>query len=96
MIVGGESVISGGDDGTIRLWSLDTGDSQRVIRLANPIQDLSLSADGRSVCAALGSHVNVVPLNGAGGYFGATGDYLYRDVTPVHADNGEWGILRVE
>ncbi|HSN54075.1 MAG TPA: hypothetical protein VLT32_05360, partial [Candidatus Sulfomarinibacteraceae bacterium] len=42
------------------------------------------------------NHVNVVPLNGAGGYYGATGDYLFRDMTPVHADNGTWGILRVE
>jgi hypothetical protein len=42
------------------------------------------------------NHVNVVPLNGAGGYYGATGDYLFRDMTPVHVDNGEWGILRVE
>jgi hypothetical protein len=42
------------------------------------------------------NHVNVVPLDGAGGTNGVTGDYLYRDMTPIHAYNGIWGILRVE
>ena len=37
------------------------------------------------------NHVNVVPLGGAG----PAGDYLYRDMVPVHVDNGEWGIFRV-
>jgi hypothetical protein len=41
------------------------------------------------------NHVNVVPLNGAGGANGATGDYLYRDMVPVHVYNGIWGIFRV-
>ena len=41
------------------------------------------------------NHVNVVPLNGAGGLNWAEGDYLFRDMVPVHIDNGEWGILRV-
>ena len=41
------------------------------------------------------NHVNVVPLHGAGGALGQAGDYLFRDMTPVHVDNGEWGILRV-
>jgi len=39
------------------------------------------------------NHINVVPLGGAGP---AKGDYLYRDMVPVHVYNGEWGILRVE
>jgi hypothetical protein len=42
------------------------------------------------------NHVNVVPLNGAGGLNGVEGDYLYRDMTPVHAYNGIWGVFRVE
>jgi hypothetical protein len=42
------------------------------------------------------NHVNVVPLNGAGGLNGVPGDYLYRDMVPVHAYNGIWGVLRVE
>lgn len=37
------------------------------------------------------NHINVVPINNR-----PPGDYLYRDMAPVHVDNGEWGILRVE
>jgi len=37
------------------------------------------------------NHINVVPL---GGGCPTTGDYLYRDMVPVHADNGEWAIIR--
>jgi hypothetical protein len=36
------------------------------------------------------NHANVVPLSSA-----AAGDWLYRDMVPVHVDNGEWGIFRV-
>jgi hypothetical protein len=42
------------------------------------------------------NHINVVPLNGAGGTSGLPGDYLYRDMVPVHVYNGIWGIFRVE
>jgi len=42
------------------------------------------------------NHINVIPLHGAGGVTCATGDYLYRDMTPVHAYNGEWGVVRVQ
>jgi hypothetical protein len=42
------------------------------------------------------NHANVIPLHGAGGYNGKIGDYLYRDMTPVHVYNGIWGIFRVE
>jgi hypothetical protein len=38
------------------------------------------------------NHVNAVPLGGAG----IAGDYLYRDMAPVHVYNGAWGIFRVE
>jgi hypothetical protein len=36
------------------------------------------------------NHINVVPLGGCP----AAGDFLYRDMVPVHADNGEWAIIR--
>jgi hypothetical protein len=38
------------------------------------------------------NHINVVPLGGAG----VAGDYLYRDMAPVHVYNGIWGIFRVQ
>jgi hypothetical protein len=37
------------------------------------------------------NHINVVPINTCT----PAGDYLYRDMVPVHVDNGEWGILRI-
>jgi hypothetical protein len=42
------------------------------------------------------NHENIIPLHGAGGINGVPGDYLYRDMTPVHVYNGTWGIFRVE
>jgi hypothetical protein len=42
------------------------------------------------------NHVNVVPLHGAGGKYEKAGDYLYRDMAPVHVYNGIWGIFRVQ
>ena len=41
------------------------------------------------------SHFNVLPLTGAGGKNSVPGDYLYRDMVPVHVYNGIWGIFRV-
>ncbi len=41
-------------------------------------------------------HYDIIPEFGAGGAFGITGDYLYRDMLPVHFLNGQWGIMRVE
>ncbi len=41
-------------------------------------------------------HFDIIPDFGAGGAFGITGDYLYRDMLPVHFLNGHWGIMRVE
>jgi hypothetical protein len=38
------------------------------------------------------NHINVVPLGGCP----ATGDFLYRDMVPVHVDNGEWAIVRCQ
>jgi hypothetical protein len=42
------------------------------------------------------SHWDFVLENGAGGANGVRGDYLYRDFTPLHFENGAWGILRVD
>ena len=36
------------------------------------------------------NHINVVPLTSCP----ANGDFLYRDMVPVHVDNGEWAIIR--
>jgi hypothetical protein len=40
-------------------------------------------------------HFNAVPLNGAGGKFRVTGDYLYRTFQSFQFDGGMWGIFRV-
>jgi len=42
------------------------------------------------------NHANIVPVNGAGGKDCQPGDYLYRDMVPVHVYNGEWGLLRID
>jgi hypothetical protein len=42
------------------------------------------------------NHFDVVPVNGAGGKFNIQGDYLYRDMTPMRFEGGNWGIFRVE
>lgn len=41
------------------------------------------------------NHFDIVPLNGAGGAFLVTGDYLYRDLASFAFDGGLWGIMRV-
>lgn len=41
------------------------------------------------------NHFDVVPEHGAGGAFGVTGDYLYRDQASFQFDGGLWGIFRV-
>lgn len=43
-----------------------------------------------------GSHLNLLLTNGAGGFYGTPGDYLYRDQASFQFDNGLWGIFRVE
>lgn len=42
------------------------------------------------------NHFDIIPEHGAGGSYQISGDYLYRDLAPVHFDNGIWGIFRVE
>ena len=41
------------------------------------------------------NHFDALLRSGAGGAFGITGDYLFRDQTGPGVDNGLWGILRV-
>ena len=43
-----------------------------------------------------GSHLNLLLTNGAGGYYGTPGDYLYRDQSSFQFDGGLWGIFRVQ
>jgi hypothetical protein len=42
------------------------------------------------------SHYDIVPRNGAGGYFGVAGDYLYRMMDSFHNFDGMWGLFRVK
>ncbi|MGR9073452.1 MAG: copper oxidase, partial [Gammaproteobacteria bacterium] len=43
-----------------------------------------------------GSHLNFLLSNGAGGYGGSAGDYLFRDQASFNFDGGLWGIFRVQ
>lgn len=64
----GKGIATGGDDCTLRLWDLATGETRSVFRLAHPIQDLAVAADGANLVAAFGSEVCVVaagPVIGA-------------------------------
>jgi hypothetical protein len=40
-------------------------------------------------------HFDALILNGAGGKFSVTGDYLYKDYPGPRLDAGIWGILRI-
>jgi hypothetical protein len=42
------------------------------------------------------NHFDAVLKNGAGGKFGVTGDYLWRDMESFSFDGGTWGLLRVK
>jgi WD40 repeat protein/serine/threonine protein kinase len=56
------SVAAGSEDGTVRLWNMEDGAQQRVVRLPNPVQDL-LPVAGPRLWVAHGSSVSclVVP-----------------------------------
>jgi WD40 repeat protein/serine/threonine protein kinase/HEAT repeat protein len=56
------TVAAGGEDGTLRLWNLDTGETLRVMRLANPVQALVVTDNGRRLTAAHGSSVSQILL----------------------------------
>jgi len=51
--------------------------------------------EGAQMGVGPGSHFDVIPVNGAGGNFRITGDYLYRTHQSFQFDKGVWGILRV-
>ncbi len=64
-----QSVAAGSEDGTVRLWSRQDGSVQRVIRLPNPVQDLTpvagsrmWVAHGSSVSCLVVPEVRAVPL----------------------------------
>ncbi len=40
-------------------------------------------------------HFDALLKGGAGGMVGVPGDYLFRDYSPSHVDDGLWGLLRV-
>ncbi len=51
---------------------------------------------GAQEAVGASTHWDFVLENGAGGANRVPGDYLYRDFTPLHFENGAWGILRVQ
>ena len=40
-------------------------------------------------------HYDALILHGAGGKFGVTGEYLYRDYVAWGTDGGMWGLFNV-
>ncbi|MBZ5520867.1 MAG: multicopper oxidase domain-containing protein [Acidobacteriia bacterium] len=52
--------------------------------------------EGAQMGVGPSSHFDIVPVNGAGGNFKVTGDYLYRTHQSFQFDKGVWGILRVK
>ena len=51
--------------------------------------------EGSQMGVGPSSHFDILPVNGAGGYFKVTGDYLFRTHQSFEFDRGLWGILRV-
>ena len=61
VVLVGESVVGGGEDGTVRLWGFDTGEALRVMRLPNPIYGV-VTDGGTGLSAAHGSVVSQLLL----------------------------------
>ena len=57
----------------------------------NPLSEWKGAQQGHGAS----NHMDVVPVNGAGGARGVSGDYLYRTQSSFQFDNGLWGIFRV-
>ncbi len=57
----------------------------------NPLSEWKGAQQGHGAS----NHMEVVPMNGAGGARGVSGDYLYRTQSSFQFDNGLWGIFRV-
>jgi WD40 repeat protein len=49
---GGDTLVTGSDDGSIRLWDTQTGRELSVLDLESPIRDVAYSADGRWIFTA--------------------------------------------
>jgi WD40 repeat protein/serine/threonine protein kinase/Flp pilus assembly protein TadD len=60
--LGGDVVAAGGDDCSLRLWNLSSGETLRIMRLANPVQAVALTDVGRRLTAAHGSSVSQILL----------------------------------
>ena len=61
----GRTAVSGGEDNTVRIWNVDTGAAQRIMRLANPVQDLAVVNHGQHVAVVHSSSVSqlLLPLH---------------------------------
>jgi len=60
---GGHTIVAGSDDGSLRVWDIETGQLQRELLKAVPgLQDLSLTADGASVLTVAGQGIQVRSL----------------------------------
>jgi manganese oxidase len=57
----------------------------------NPLSEWKGAQQGHGAS----NHMDVVPVNGAGGARQVAGDYLYRTQSSFQFDNGLWGIFRV-
>jgi WD40 repeat protein len=57
-------IAAGGEDGTVRLWNLESGEAIRVIRMPNPIQDLAAADNGAEILAAYGGTISRLAVPG--------------------------------
>jgi len=79
------------------LWEREPYNSNPNIKgpdriASNPTSQLTGSQEGIGPTG----HWDIIPVHGAGGAFGITGDYLYRMMDSFHNFDGMWGIFRVE
>ncbi len=66
--------------------------SNSTVQGSNPVCEWKGARDGLGAS----DHFDALLKGGAGGMIGVSGDYLYRDYTPAHLDDGLWGLLRVQ
>jgi WD40 repeat protein len=84
----GKHVITGGQDGTARIWNVATGAQERVLRLdsASPFESVTYSADGAQIIT--GHMDGSVAI-----WNNATGALV---VTLVASPDGEWVAITLE